>query len=296
MTNDQQASVSSIFSPRFTLDGSLPNLGVTSKDGVHFHVHTRRLLAASFNGFGGTLLQPRLFITLPESAAVLNIVFHIIYGMSVLSYSPPLESTEGALDSMIKYGLPTSQLGAAPSLPLYDLLRSYAPHNPIEVYAVVARHRLENLAVAISSHLLAYDITRISDELCIKMGPIYFKRLVSLQQSRINALRSIVLQPPAMHPATMICNAEDQGELTRGWAFANAEIVWNALPSTHLRILRVFQLLINRPVDISISALESTFTKAAESVSCPECRAMLRQRIREVANEWSAVKVRTASL
>ncbi|KAI0328404.1 hypothetical protein GY45DRAFT_1347229 [Cubamyces sp. BRFM 1775] len=232
-------SVSSVFNPRYILDGFPPNLDITSRDGIHFHVHAHRLLAASANAFGGLPLQTRHAITLPEPAVVLNIVFHIMYGMSILPHMPPLESTEAALDALIKYGLPISQLAAAPTFPLYDLLRSYAPYYPIEAYAVVAHHRLENLAVVISSHLLAYDVARISDELCVKMGPIYFKRLISLQRSRIEALRNIVLRPPAMHPVTVICNAENQQELTRAWAFANAAMVWNALPSTCLRFLPV---------------------------------------------------------
>ncbi|KAI0656545.1 hypothetical protein C8Q70DRAFT_1108135, partial [Cubamyces menziesii] len=276
--NTPATSVSSVFNPRFTLGGLPPNLEIISKDGIHFHIHTHRLLAASTNAFGGLQLQSRGILTLPETAVSLNIAFHVMYGMSVLPHIPPLESTEAALDVLIKYGLPISQLAATPTLPLFDLLRSYAPYYPIESYALVAHHRLESLAVVISSHLLAYDVSRISDELCVKMGPIYFKRLVNLQQSRIDALRNIVLRPPEMHPVTLICNEENQRELTRAWAFANAEMVWSALPN------------------ISVSALESTFTNAAEAVSCPECRAMLRQRIQEVISQWSMVKVCAASL
>ncbi|KAH9899899.1 hypothetical protein C8Q73DRAFT_787744 [Cubamyces lactineus] len=264
-------AISSVFNPGFVVDGYLPDLEVISPDGVHFHVHTRRLLASSSNAFGGTLAHPTYPLYLPETSVVLSIVFHVIYGMSVLPHPPPLQSTEAALDALIKYGLSTAQL-AAPTLPLYELVRSYAPYYPIEAYALAAHYHLEDLAVAISAHLLAYDVTRLSDELTVKMGPIYFARLVNLQRGRISALRNIVLRPPAMHPATPTCNADNQRELSRAWAFANAEIVWNVLPN------------------ISTYALESTFLQSAASVTCPDCQVMLRTRIQEVKTEWSSVK------
>ena len=225
-------SISSIFNPGFVVDGLLPDLEIISPDGVHFYVHKRRLLASSSNIFGGQLAQPRHPLYLPESSAILSIIFHAIYGMSILPNPPPLQATEAALDALIKYGLSIAQL-AAPARPLYELVRSYAPYYPIEAYALATHYRLEDLAVTISAHLLAYDVTRLSDELTVKMGPVYFARLVNLQRSRITALRNIVLRPPVMHPATPTCNADNQRELSRAWAFANAEIVWNVLPSEH---------------------------------------------------------------
>ncbi|KAJ8481781.1 hypothetical protein ONZ51_g5786 [Trametes cubensis] len=195
-------SISSIFNPGFVVDGLLPDLEIVSPDGVHFYVHTRQLLASSSNIFGA-------------------------------SSSMRCTDTEAALDALIKYGLSIAQL-AAPARPLYELVRSYAPYYPIEAYALATHYRLEDLAVTISAHLLAYDVTRLSDELTVKMGPVYFARLVNLQRSRITALRNIVLRPPVMHPATPTCNADNQRELSRAWAFANAEIVWNVLPSEHL--------------------------------------------------------------
>ncbi|KAI0335435.1 hypothetical protein GY45DRAFT_1240377, partial [Cubamyces sp. BRFM 1775] len=273
-----------VFNPGFVVDGLLPDLEIIAPDGVHFHVHTSRLLAPSSNAFGGRLAHPAHPLYLPESSVVLSVVFHVIYGMSILPHPPPLQSTEAALDALIKYGLSIAQLAAAPSLPLYELVRSYAPYYPIEAYALAAHHRLEHLAVAISAHLLAYDVTRLSDELTVKMGPIYFARLVNLQRSRITALRNIVLRPPSMHPATSTCDAENQRELSRAWAFANAEIVWNVLPSI---------ISSGLDADISTYALESAFLQSASSVSCPDCQVMLRTRIQQVKTEWSSVKVRS---
>ncbi|KAJ8489320.1 hypothetical protein ONZ51_g2985 [Trametes cubensis] len=264
-------AISSVFNPGFIADGLIPNLEITSADDVHFHVHRRRLLLASDNAFGGLLRDPVFSLTVPEPAAVLNIVLNVTYGMFCVSHLPSLESIEAALDAVIKYGLPIAQL-AKPSYPLYELVRSYAPYYPIEAYAIAAHYQLEELAVAISAHLLAFDLSRISDELTVKMGPLYFSRLANLHRGRMTALRNIVLQPPAMHPITPVCNEETQRELSRAWAFASAEIVWNALPN------------------ISTYALESAFTRAAASIKCPHCYIMLRNRIKEVIYQWSAVK------
>ncbi|KAI0330920.1 hypothetical protein GY45DRAFT_1336527 [Cubamyces sp. BRFM 1775] len=298
--NPHTNSISSIFNPGFIVDGLIPNLEITSADAVHFHVHRDRLFLASTNAFGGLLRDPVFSFAVPEPATVLNIVLNVIYGMSCLPNPPSLESTEAALDALIKYGLPVAQL-AKPSYPLYELIRSYAPYYPIEAYAVAGHYKLEELAVAISAHLLAFDLSRISDELTVKMGPIYFSRLANLHRARMTALRNIVLQPPAMHPITPTCNEEVQRELSRAWAFANAEIVWNALPSKSPRPLPLLHMCQRRTelmpmmaafaTDISTYALESAFTHAAASIKCPDCQMMLRTRIKEVIYQWSAVKL-----
>ncbi|KAI0360876.1 hypothetical protein OH77DRAFT_733589 [Trametes cingulata] len=264
-------SISVMFTPAFQVDGFFPDVALVSADSTAFHVHTRRLLAASTNAFGGLLAHAAPgFVAVPESAAVLNIVLHLIYGMSCLHFQPSLESTEAALDALIKYGVPPPQLAA--SRPLHQLLLSYAPYRPIEAYALAAHHGLEDAAVAISGHLLAYDLSKLTDELTVKMGPIYFNRLVGLHQARNRALRDIALRPPASHPLTPTCNEEEQAKLKRGWAFASADIVWNTLPN------------------VSTATLQSAFAQAGASVTCPDCHMMLRDRIQEAMKEWLAVK------
>ena len=43
---------------------------------------------------------------------------------------------------------------------------------------------------------------------------------------------------------------------------------------------------------MSTNALQATFEKAGAQITCLECQAMLRARIREVCQQWFAVKVR----
>lgn len=71
-----------------------PDLVLLSSDSVFFYVHSRRLLAASSNGFRSLLpntpvnASQSFVITVPETAAVLNIILHAIYEMSCAEYRP----------------------------------------------------------------------------------------------------------------------------------------------------------------------------------------------------------------
>ncbi|KAI0824052.1 hypothetical protein BC628DRAFT_1420480 [Trametes gibbosa] len=263
-------STSTIFGPTFQVDGLPPDVVLISTDNVTFHVHTQRLRASSTNAFGRRLTQPITSLSLPETSAVLNVALHILYNMSCLQFQPSLEDIEAAISALLSYGVPQTLLQT--SQPLYRLILSNAPYRPIEAYVLAGHHGLETTAIAVSAHLLAYDLSKLSDELTIKMGSVYFSRLYKLQHARLAALRNIVLRPPIAHPPTLTCNEETQGQLSRAWAFASAEMVWNALPST------------------SVGALQSTFGQAGASIACPDCQAMIRNRIAEVTHEWSAIK------
>ncbi|CDO72118.1 hypothetical protein BN946_scf184962.g61 [Trametes cinnabarina] len=264
-------SISSVFHPGFVVDGLLPDLTITTPEWIHFNVHSELLLSASTNAFGGLLSQPNYLLAVPETAVVINILLNVIYGIPCHHNPPPLPSTQAALEAIIKYGIPLAPL-TVPNQPLYQLILSYAPYYPIEAYALAAHYHLEALAVAISSHLLSYDVSRITDDLVIKMGPMYFSRLVRLQRSRLAALRDIVSRPPATHPDTPTCDHRAQRELSRAWAFATAELVWEALPNT------------------STHALRTRFAKAGASIACLQCQTSLYDRIQEVTEEWLAVK------
>ncbi|RPD73718.1 hypothetical protein L226DRAFT_523824 [Lentinus tigrinus ALCF2SS1-7] len=264
-------TVSSIFRPDFAIGQVFPDLILVSSDHVHFHVHRQRLYNTSCNAFGGFLLQQSSLITIPQSAEVFNIVLHVVYGMSCLEHNPSLEAIEKAINTLTAYGVPIQHL-ARPSFPLYQLLVSQAPFHPIETYAIAGQHKLEDAAVATSAHLLAYELSNLTDEITVKMGPLYLRRLLDLQQTRMTALKEIVLRPPANHSPTAKCPQGRQEKLTQAWALAAAQLVWDTLPS------------------ISTHALKSTFEKAGPTIACPDCRAMLHMRIQEVMQEWSSVK------
>ena len=86
--------------------------------------------------------------------------------------------------------------------PLYMLLLSSAPLYPIEIYCLAAKFNLEKLAVNSSSHLLSFPTSSITDEMALRMGAIYLKRLMCLHHGRNGALKDILLVPPPPHPQT----------------------------------------------------------------------------------------------
>ncbi|KAI0768793.1 hypothetical protein BD413DRAFT_94443 [Trametes elegans] len=268
----QAFSTSATFHPLFETGGCCPDTVLVTQNYAVFNVHSKVLLANSTNKLGGLLGEDVPVVIIPETDDVVDIVLRIMYGMSCLHDPPSMDTTEQALAALRKYGAPLAQL-AALSSPLYWLVLSYAPHAPIETYALAGHYGLEHIAVEISPRLLAYDLSNVSEELIVKMGPVYFRRLFHLQRSRLAALRRIVLRTPALHAPTETCDAErQQQQVIRAWAFASADIVWNALPNT------------------STHALCAAFTQAGSTIDCLDCQVMVQTRIQELISEWSALK------
>ncbi|KAI0779893.1 hypothetical protein C8Q74DRAFT_723883 [Fomes fomentarius] len=259
--------VPTIFGPSFQVAGAFPNLTLVTADRAAFHAHRHLLLRVSQNAWGGLLFNPRQSIDVPESAVEAAVALHIAYGLPCLHLFPSLDTVEKAISMLIKYGVPVRNV-SLPSMPLYQLLLSHAPFHPIEAYAIAAYYDLEQPAVAVSSHLLAYDTCQLSDELTVKMGPVYFKRLFDLHQIRRDALKAIVLKSPQSHPPILTCR--DKERLTTAWAHAAAKLAWDT-------------------TNVSTYALQSAFEKAGRGIVCGECISVLRQRIQEVMQEWSAV-------
>ena len=228
---DKATYTAPAFGPHFVVGGTRPDIVLIASDDVRFHVHRFVLAFASTNNFANLLCDGRSTISLPESRLVLNIALHAIYDMPYTLESSTLSDVESALDALVKYGVPVTAL-ATPPRPLYHLLLSFAPFEPIVTYALAGRFDLEAVAVATSSHLLGYDTATLSDTLAIKMGPVYLRRLLGLHQHRLSVLKEIVLCPPREHsiPAGRRADGEHR-ELGQLWAFAAAQLVWDALPS-----------------------------------------------------------------
>ncbi|CCM03309.1 uncharacterized protein FIBRA_05437 [Fibroporia radiculosa] len=229
-------SVSTTFHPDARIAGAFPDLILVSSDQVYFHVHLHRILEASENGFASLLppksqddgFPPAVYVS--EPAEVLNVIVHTIYDLSAAQFVPSFETVSVALNAMVKYGISPVRF-ITPAMPLYALILSLAPHQPIEAYALAAAHDLYGLAVAISPHLLSFTLSSLTDELVVRIGPIYLKRLFFLHSIRMEALKKLLLHPPRPHPETVNCYGEQQLRLTRVWALASAHLVWDARPS-----------------------------------------------------------------
>jgi hypothetical protein len=230
-------SVSTTFFPGVELDVLPTDLIILSSDSVFFYVHTHKILAASVNGFN-SLLPPKeenrpegpgSILALHDDSVVINILLHTIYNMSVAHYAPVPEAVLAAVESLEKYGL-SMQTYLAPASPLYSFVLGTAPQAPIEFYATAAAYDLRNLAIPISSFLLSYPLASLSDELAIKMGPLYLKRLFYLHLGRVEALKRLLLPPPQPHMPATNCDFTEQKKLTRAWALASAYLVWDVRP------------------------------------------------------------------
>ena len=238
-------SVSTTFHPGANLLPIPPDLIFVSSDGVFFYVHTTQILAVSTNAFNN-LVPPKHakakimmrddfgpVVSLPEPATVLNIILHVVYELSCAHYHPALDTLMSAVDAMDVYGLPPKR-HIVPSSPLYAYILSQAPMQPIVVYALAAAHDLYELAVPVSSHLLSFALHTLTDDLAVRIGPVYMKRLFFLHLGRLEALKRLLLPPPHPHPPTQGCDFTEQKKLTRAWALASAYLAWDARPGTLL--------------------------------------------------------------
>lgn len=231
-----QDVVSAVFKPGNFFGGMFSDMAITSSDYTVYYLHRQHLSSVSTNSFAGLLHSASFSNSVLETEVVFDIVVHTIYGMSCTHHNPPLVTIEAALDALVKYGV-SPRLYASPSQPLYPLLMLHTPYSPIDVYAVAGKWEFEDAAVAISAHLLAFDLSRITDELSVKMGPVYLRRLMDLHSTRTRALKNIALRPPAMHPPTLVCPEGSQARLNSEWAFAVAELAWVTLPGKYVPTL-----------------------------------------------------------
>lgn len=208
---------------------------------VLFYAHSQVLKGFS-EAFGGILwsqneknltsqamAESETIHDIPDSSAVFNIILHTLYGTSPAQNSPSFETLITAVDRMVFYGISPRDF-ITRQTPLYQLLLTHAPLFPLHLYSLAGRYGLEELAISSSSHLLSFPISSLPDDMAIRMGPIYLKRLFCLHLNRINALKEILLVPPPPHPPTKECDFTQQKALTRAWALVSAYLAWDARP------------------------------------------------------------------
>ncbi|KAJ7122111.1 hypothetical protein C8R44DRAFT_785710 [Mycena epipterygia] len=274
---DTLVSMSTTFFPSAQLRSQHPDVALLSKDSVYFYVHSNLLLDVSENRFRAMLPvsppdgdEPPV-LHVPEPAPVLNIILHAIYNITCAHYSPPFDTVVRAVDSMPVYGInPKSNI--LPSTPLFALLLSQAPLFPLELYALAAHYDIIDLAVPTSSHLLAFPLSDLSDQVVERMGATYLKRLFFLHFGRAEALKRVLQSPPHPHPPTPSCDFHAQKRLSRAWALASAYLAWDVRP------------------DMSTHRIESALRPLADNLPCELCRNALNDRVKNLIVQWSNVK------
>ncbi|KIK62764.1 hypothetical protein GYMLUDRAFT_490373 [Collybiopsis luxurians FD-317 M1] len=271
-------SVSTAFPAQARWHALAPDIAFTTTDSVLFYVHSHIILAASENRFGFLIPPPSMqqstdpVIRVLETSSILNIILHLVYNMPCEQYSPPFKTLSDAVDRLSSYGIHPKAHIVARS-PLYNLLLSYAPTLPIEVYTLAAKHDLLELATLTSPHLLSFDLSKLNDGMVEAMGPVYLRKLFFLHVGRCDALKRLLLQPPQPHSPIPTCTMQQQNYLTRAWALATARLVWDVRP------------------DMSVGLLESSLLPLANDVVCESCKESLRERVKNLAEQWSQIKV-----
>ncbi|KAG8701627.1 hypothetical protein FRC09_005234 [Ceratobasidium sp. 395] len=214
--------------------------------------------------------KPPEVIALPLQSSILNVILHVIYGLPMERYAPDLQVLCHALSELVTFGYRLVDL-VTPHSEIFHLLVAQSKKYPLVVYALAAGHKIERLAVSCSSNTLGVELSEVTDELASVMGPIYLRRLFFLHLGRTDALKRLLLEPPAGHPPSSTCDADNQKSLTRAWALAVAYMAVEGRPNTHPTML-----------NNSLSTL-------GEHLVCPNCRACLADRIRSVVQQWAAV-------
>lgn len=227
-------SVSTAFHPTSYPDLPVPDTIFQASDGVLFYAHSNTILSACSSAFrdfiGSPLEDPKYrdnIIPVASTSSEFNVIMHMLYGSSCAPHSPSFENLVNAVDRMPAYSIPPDN-HILVATPLYSLLLSHAPINPLDLYALAAFHNIHPLAVATSSHLLSYSLQTISDSQADRMGAMYLKRLMMLHVERFTALKTILLKPPHPHAPTRKCGFIEQRKLTRAWALVSAHLAWDA--------------------------------------------------------------------
>ena len=207
---------------------------VLSSGSVLFYVHTHIInrvsqtaLSRFIDAAGGRVQNS--VVVVPEPTAVLNIIIHAIYNSSCAHNSPRFEELIEAVDKMPLYGLAPNAIILSGS-PMHDLLLAHGVLRPLDIYALAAHHDIPSLAEKVSSHLLGFSLSNISDEMAGRIGALYLRRLFMLHANRLDELKKILPKPPYMHPATEHCSFESQGKLARAWAMGTTYLAWEMRP------------------------------------------------------------------
>ncbi|VDC04646.1 unnamed protein product [Peniophora sp. CBMAI 1063] len=253
-------------------EGNTPDFDLITSDGVHFAVNAAALRAHSFGDFGGILASTNSMANVPLSAAVLNLLLHAIYNLSVVKYAPSLEDLAASVIALEQYGLSKTALVQPPDSPLSVAILHCAPSRPFQCYSLAAHEGLETLAIATSSHTLGVSLAEISDADAEYMGPLHLKRLFFLHLGRIDALKRILSTRPSPHQNTEDCNGLANRASYEAWTKIIGEIVWDACPN------------------ISPITLEVRLLDVGKMLKCHECLSQLDHRINNLVAEWSLVK------
>ncbi|EKM51634.1 uncharacterized protein PHACADRAFT_199137 [Phanerochaete carnosa HHB-10118-sp] len=278
---ETKTAVSSRFWPGGFSGPASEDLVLVSCDRISFYVHSTVILAASSNSFADLIRSTRLavasrnvehdVVNVRETSSVLNIILHSIYNLSCAPYAPTNGDLITAVDTFPRYGF-SVHTHVAPSTAFFQVLLSRVHTDPLEFYALAGHHDLYALASCASAHLLGLKVGSIPVEVVERMGPVYLNRLLSLHQTRLDALKAILAGPPAPHSLTYGCDEESQASLARAWSLVAAYLIWEMRPQ------------------LTPISLELTLGQLARNIRCPLCKTSFDARLAGVMTAWGFVQ------
>jgi hypothetical protein len=176
------------------------------------------------------------------------------------------------LEALPKYGL-TLAVAVTSDAPISKVIMELAFSAPLDTFALVCHHNLEELAVEISRLLLSVPLHNLTDEHCIMMGPVYLRRLMFMHIGRTERLKSLLQPLPARHPPTIYCDEANQRQkLEDVWIKVSRSLAWDAC------------------ADTSVSLLYTELTLYVERLTCTDCKVSMKERIRQVIVDWTSIK------
>lgn len=276
------------------------DLIIISADRVLFHLHANQVLALSTNGFAHKWPPQSCsvnsnsvpIILVPEPSPLVNLVLHCVYDLPCTRFSSSVEDVSDCVTTIIKYGLPLA-VYISQGRALYNLVLSKAPTAGIQMYALAAQHRLEQLAVALSPFLLSYDLATLTDDLVGQMGAVYLRRLVFLHLGRSAALKRLLSPPLNYHTPDDTCGTREHDALMNAWSLAVTPLAWNARPGPcpPLHTSSKYGGVLNPPTDLAPTTVKAALGPLVDLISCSRCKEGIQRTIKSVVATWVGIKV-----
>ncbi|KAK1233031.1 hypothetical protein PQX77_003834 [Marasmius sp. AFHP31] len=270
---------SSTFGPMISGSSRPPvDMLLLSGDSVMFYTDEKTLLDASKNSFKHLLpftskeFSQRVLFLRDISSSELEIMLRAIHdvssGPSQSLISIDVQTLIRAIDHLPEYGIsPVACI--TPKTHLYRLLLSCAPLHPLEIYAQAAHHGLGSLAVTVSSHTLVVELAQVTDELSMRMGPVYALRLFQLHTGRVEILKKLLSRDLGLHNPTAGCTFDGQRVLKAKWNLGIANMFNEIKPGT------------------TTSTIRETMMSHTAGIECRECNNLRDCCLRDVINDWT---------
>lgn len=242
-------------------------------DAILFYVDSAKIPHGAFASLIGSTSDDVVRVEVPESSAVLDVILHALYDVAFPSDGPSLDLMDKSIDRMPVHGIKPPACIVS-GCAVYRLLLTLAPSHPFRVYALAAFHELHDLAVDVSQYTLPLPLADVDDDRAVRMGAIYYKRLIALHFNRKQMLRDLVLFSPSSHPRTQTCGSNEYITMSRAWN------------------LRVSDLLLSDLVlgGVTVEKLRDWFMTLENDFSCDLCVQTLKSRIDGLTSKWALTK------